>query len=270
MANTVVPMENIVIPVDLTAFALSPPCCDEDPKASKIAPITQPNYIGLRLDDSLIRHDLLDPIDFHLTSPATLNPRLTDLGTVPPQFRANRLGIYLHWSLPRLYRSARADADSTTKAKAVKADPTQKNADPSNPVFRNVPNRWLVVRHLRNGDPPQANTGIPDFQSWVIESDRLRKIDQIEQEADLETDVSPFVAHDGGDPNALDALQTQAEVFIGMRNKHSGWSHDNVDGRSPGWSEDTTGQATHTNLTIMNSSNPLFPGMFIQRSNHFC
>ena len=111
-------MENIVIPIDLTAFVLSPRCCDGK---SRIAPITQPNYMGLRLDESLIQHDVLDHVDFHLTSSAKSNVRLTDLGANPPELRRNRLGIYLHWSLPRLYRTAAQFADST-------------KPDPSHPV----------------------------------------------------------------------------------------------------------------------------------------
>src|SRR2546423_15676983 len=106
-------MEKACLPINLDAFVLCEKSCDG---LSKIAPITQPNYVALRLDDNnLIQHDLLDPIDFHHVAPVQQNPRLTDIGSNPPVFRENRLGVHLHWSLPRCYRTARADADSRTQ-----------------------------------------------------------------------------------------------------------------------------------------------------------
>jgi len=69
-----------------------------------------------------MQHDVLDQVDFHLTPPATLNPRLTDLGTNPQQFRQNRLQY----------------ADSTQQAqdnaKKSSTDPTNM-ADPSQPTL---------------------------------------------------------------------------------------------------------------------------------------
>ena len=125
-------MENIAIPLDVTAFALSPKSCDG---LSRIAPITQPDYIGLRLDESLVQHDILDQVDFHLTAPSTLNPRLTDLGSDPPQYRMNRMGVYLHWTLPRFYRSGSQYADSTDNAKAAQKSSNNPQQDVSQPVY---------------------------------------------------------------------------------------------------------------------------------------
>src|SRR5689334_6961700 len=130
-------MENICIPINLDAFVLCEDSCNGE---SKIAPITQPNYVALRLDDSLIQHDLLDPIDLHNLGNAQQNPRLTDIGSNPPVFRNNRLGVHVHWSLPRCYRTASSDADSRTAQKGS-TQPTA-TRDPSQPVFRSVPNRW--------------------------------------------------------------------------------------------------------------------------------
>jgi hypothetical protein len=243
-------MENIAIPIDLAAFVLTPSCCDG---ISRIAPITQPNYIGLRLDESLIQHDLLDHVDFHLTSPAAKNTRLSDLGTDPPELRQNRLGVYLHWSLPRLYRAATQYADST---KVGPTDPpVDENSDRGQPVYPKVPNRWLVVRRLGH---PQPTGKIPDFQTWVVESNRLRRINDIPDDVDLETDVTPFVAYEEASATT-GVLTTQAEVFIGQRNEHSGW-----DG-GKGWKEDTSPSAKFIDLTIMGAANPLFPGMLIEK-----
>lgn len=238
-------MENIAIPIDLTAFALSPSCCDGP---SKIAPITQPNYMGLRLDESLIQHDVLDHVDHHLTSPAKFNARLTDVGTDPPELRRNRLGVYLHWSLPRLYRTASQYADS---AKVDPSDPVDDTTDLAQPVYPKVPNRWLVVRRLSAQTPARK---LPDFQTWVMESDRKRRINDIPDDVDLETDVTPFVAYQG-DNEAPNVLATQTEIFIGQRQEHSGWQNG-----GSGWSEDTSSSAKFIDLTAMSSGNPLFPG----------
>src|ERR1700677_3766074 len=95
---------NICVPIKLDAFCLSPLNCEvlPDGNQSRICPITQPNYTYLRYDNSLIQHDILDRVDLHVCAPANLNPRLTDLGSGEP-FK-NRQGVYLHWSLPRVYR----------------------------------------------------------------------------------------------------------------------------------------------------------------------
>ena len=251
-------MDNLAIPIDLTAFALSPKCCDEG--LSRIAPLTQPNYIGLRLDESLIQHDILDHCDFHLTQPHEFNPRVTDLGTNPPELRNNRFGVYLHWSLPRLYRSATQYADSSQDAPPK--DELPADADTSQPVYPKVPNRWLVVRRLRDVAKTNPPNKIPQFQTWVVESDRLRRINDIPDDVDLETDVTPFVAYEG-DSSKPGVLATQAEIFIGQRHEHSGWPNGGA-----GWKEDTSPSAKFVDLTIMNAANPLFPGTFKKSIYH--
>jgi hypothetical protein len=96
---------------------------------------------------------------------------------------------------------------------------------------------------------------LPEFQTWVVESDRLRKINQIPDNVDLEVDVTPFVRYEG-QADTPGILETQAEIFLGQRNEHSGWQD-----QSKGWSEDTSPTARFQDgLTIMDSSNPLFPG----------
>jgi len=222
----------------LDAFALSPDCCDGE---SKLAPYTQPNYTALRLDSHLIQHDVVDHVDFHMASPATKNPRLADLGLpAPNNLKAHRMGIHLHWSLPRFYRAATASGSQTATA----------NSEPANPSFRPIPNRWLVTRHLKNYQ--EANM-LPEYQSWIVESDVVRRITTIPDNVDLESDVSPFVSYQGdpGDPNALKA---QTEVFLGQK-------FDLV-----GWHEDTTREHMPS-LTLMNSSNPLFADYALHNTN---
>src|SRR5947209_5509609 len=97
-----VDMENVATPINLSAFVLTPECAASDGPA-RIGIISQPNYMGLRLDEALMQHDLVDDVDFHMTTLAKFNPRLTDIGSFtydadPPKYRRNRMGVYLHWS----------------------------------------------------------------------------------------------------------------------------------------------------------------------------
>ena len=193
-------MENVCIPIGLDAFTLSAKSCD-DPNIL-ISPLTQPAYVGLRLDSSIIQRDILNHVDLHNTTPTASNSRVTDLGSTDAALKKNRLGVYLHWTLPRLYRTG-ASADSKDY-KTGTDDPTLLN---QNPVFRRVPNRWLIVRKLKNS-VPHIPTG---FTSWVVESDRLRYLTDIDKEnpqLDLESEVSPFVA-ESQDPTKKDSLHVQ-------------------------------------------------------------
>ena len=233
-------MENICIPMHLDAFALSPDCCDG---VSKIAPYTQPNYTALRLDSHLIQHDVLDHVDFHTSSPATKNPRLADIGISPPNnLKPNRMGIHLHWSLPRLYRTAVASGREQISRNNTK--------DPTQPIFRQLPNRWLVVRHLKNFQEMKV---LPEFQSWIVESDAVRKIKTIPDDVDLESDVSPFVSYEGNSGD-LDVLNAQTEVFIGQKFPLP-------------WQEDAARKHLLGGLTALTSSNPLFPDYALQNTN---
>jgi hypothetical protein len=224
----------------LDAFALSPDCCDGD---SKIAPYTQPNYTALRLDSHLIQHDVLDHVDFHNPSPASKNPRVADLGQKPPNnLKPHRMGVHLHWSLPRFYRTGTASTSSQNK-------PANDSSDPTNPVFPKIPNRWLVTRHIKNHQPSDP---LPEFQSWIVESDAVRNLTDIGDDVDLESDVAPFVSYEG-DPTVKNVLQAQSEVFLGQKFDLVGWKEASAQ--------------THRPLTLMNSSNPLFPDYALHNTN---
>ena len=264
----------LAIPVDVTAYALSPPCAEAPPDdaspRSRLAPLTQPNYIGLQLQNSLIQHDVLDHIDFHLTAPASKNPRISDLTVNPPTLRKNRLGNYIHWSLPRLYRSAQSSADSYQKKDDKDVGPSGKPT--SNPTFRNVPNRWLVIRRLDLGSvrPQAAQDKMPEYQSWVVESNVVRNVGDIESSADLEVDCVPFVTSNGFNPGDADntkpdPFQLQSEIFLGRKSPHVHYP------RKPSLQQEawTASSSPTVPLTVMNSSNPLFPDYVPHNSNVF-
>jgi hypothetical protein len=200
----------------------------------------------------------LAPIDFHRVSPAALNSRVANISKPvgdpnnPSNLRPERFGIYLHWSLPQLYRSAAISAQGT--------QPSASNQNPTSKLgFRLVPNRWLLIRNLKQHNPVDAD--VPKLKAWIIESDRLRGIDDADVTAsvDLETDVSPFVNYVAGDESKPEALQRQTEVFIGKKTDLSAQS----------WSEPGSGPTKNVPLTIFNTSNPMFPDYVVHNSNVF-
>jgi hypothetical protein len=100
---------NILVPMDMDAFCLTPDLADDKDKDGKdkldkfsfICPVTQPDYTGLRLEDAILQHDILDHVDLHRSRPSDLNSRLSDLGSKDPVtgkhiLRENRIGEIFH------------------------------------------------------------------------------------------------------------------------------------------------------------------------------
>ncbi|KAE8381123.1 hypothetical protein BDV26DRAFT_289826 [Aspergillus bertholletiae] len=251
---------NLTIPLKLDAFVFNETLSDPDLRTpntdpaheAKIAPITQPNYTFLQWKHQLLQHDILDHVDLHNAFPASSNSRLYDLGKGQP--RTNRMGVYLHWVMPRFYRTGTAATpsavpghDQQRKAKGLHSAPADQDPDYTVPAFRPLPNRWLVIRKL----DPSANTTepkdtpIPAVESWVIESDRIQEIDQIPVEKDLQVDVSPYITSNSEGAKGV-KLDRQAEIFIGYKESTTTWK----EGR------DTN--IKRVDLTAVNSSNQLF------------
>lgn len=253
--------QNVLVPVKLDAFIFNrpvfnasddktkPPQPPKDPKDkptfAKIAPIVQPNYTFLRLDTDYIQSDILNPIDLHNAWPAEFNSRFTDLGT--DQARQRRQGVYVHWTIPRLYRSGIAATKPDPVAAPPPAPPVSSSlgddgkngskdgkdgkeaVDPTVPSFPNLPTCWLVIRHIADDNtiqPASARPLIPKFAAWVVDSDYLWKLDQIPAWMDLQTDVSPFISAAGG---TSVGLAEQAEVFIGRKTPLQGWTDPRKD-----------------------------------------
>jgi hypothetical protein len=243
---------NISVPLKLDAFVLNPEVCNGQETDAKIAPITQPNYTFLRLTNFIVQNDILNPVDLHSTTPPQWNSRLTDLGSGAR--RENRQGVYVHWMLPRVYRSGMAATESGPDNRQKDGLPEPANPDNSEknvPQFRLVPSRWLVIRRIHEGTAFPANSGIPELQAWVVESDRRYDIKTLGPDVDLQTDVSPFVH-----PTRQVNIEQQAEVFIGARFPAKEWkeSEEPVD-RVP--------------LSLLNGGNLLFADYQIHNSNVF-
>ena len=178
------------------------------------------------MDSALLQHDILDHVDFHRTWPASLNSRVTDLGSPNHALRENRLGVYLHWVLPRAYRAGRTPKAATNGSSSGS---TNDQASSQVPNYLLIPNRWFVIRRLRSSDPPPSQTHIPEFQGWVVESNRVTRIDDIDAKADLEVDFAPFV-QPKGNPGVAGQVQEQSEVFLGAKFPAETWRETEIPG----------------------------------------
>jgi hypothetical protein len=207
--------QNVLIPVKLDGFVFNDQVCAGRPGKAKIAPITQPNYTFLRLDTSYLQSNIMYDVDIHNATGADFNARITDLGS--GKRRAHRRGVYLHWTLPRIYRTGTATTNNGDKASQ------------SLPKFPEVPVRWMIVQYIDdmvNVQPPTASASLKKVTAWIVESNRCRTLDgpgdntgkQVDPinllpgNADLQVDVSPFVdaSSTSGDRSILDK---QAEIL---------------------------------------------------------
>ncbi|KAF5705177.1 hypothetical protein FMUND_12200 [Fusarium mundagurra] len=293
--------DSILIPLKLDAFVFNRGVCDGKPPpkdptkphlhptAAKIAPISQPNYTFLRLDHDYIQPDILNPVELRNTWPAEFNSRFTDLGDDENRPYEARQGVYLHWTLPRLYRSSIVAADKKTAASRAhaealearglpphgadlteedgdrKPDDGSRPSDPAAPTFPTVPTRWLVIRFIENKDtiqPAAARERVKSFTAWVVESNRLRKLDDLGADVDLQVDVSPFIsAADGKDTS----VAAQAEVFIGIKTLVGDWEEKEKEEDQ----EDPNAPKFLKNFGLFSSSNQLFADYQPHNSNVF-
>ncbi|KAF5536848.1 hypothetical protein FNAPI_11622 [Fusarium napiforme] len=240
----------LLLPVKLDAFVFNGEVCDGvGAHSAKIAPITQPNYTFLQLEDHLAQNDILDHVDLHAAAPKEKNQRYVDIGKVidgKVAVRQNRVGVYVHWSLPRPLRSGIANTEGGGTLQ-------NQDLDPRAPKYPPIPNRWLVIRRF---DPKAETTspinpnGMEPVTAWVIESDKTSRIDELPASTDLEVDVAPFVTSYNSNKDAPGeiSIEDQAEVFIGACVEASKWDpkdKPNKDGE-------------RVELTAASSSNQLF------------
>ncbi|KAF2498802.1 hypothetical protein BU16DRAFT_524851 [Lophium mytilinum] len=204
------PLDIVCVPVVLHAFVVSE---DFGDSKYRIAPLSQPNYGALRADTGLIKHDVMDDLDVSVsTLKAKHNPRFMDLTT--GEVRKERMGVYLSWCLPQVYRAGilatRSAVGDHAQAQLDAGYPTHSVAAPTADVltFRPAPNRWLVFRFCTDTASPPAPEG------FVVESDRIRNINDSDlrhlSRPDVENITSPFI-----DPSR--SLAEQQEIFIGLK-----------------------------------------------------
>lgn len=260
-----------LVPMQLDAFVLNPAVCgtgNDNDTSARICPITQPNYTFLRLDSFLLQSDVQNHVALHNTAPASINSRLTDLGGRPnPTPLRHRHGVYVHWTLPRFYRSGVSATESVPESRRKKErlrhglDATSAGAENTNggtPDFLQPPTRWIVVRQLdlESIRPSSAKDAFKDkeYEAWVVESDYVWSLEDIPVQADLQTDVAPFVlGHAGTDVN----INEQAEVFIGRKTPLTEWT------------ENPNPTVEPPDISLLRSGNQLFADFQMHNTNVF-
>ena len=146
----------ILVPMTVDAYLnYAPRLTDKSNPQDRayVAPITVPNLDGLQLDNGLVQHDIFDA---HRDAPYMSN---ADRYRV----QESRQGIYIHWSLPKVYRtgisgSTSAQQNVKDQKSAAGYPDSQGGADVT--TFRPVPTRWVICRTIRrsgdgNSDPIQ-------------------------------------------------------------------------------------------------------------------
>jgi hypothetical protein len=88
--------------------------------------------------------------------------------------------------LPKCYRSGSAE-DTNNDTEDLRA-----------PQFRVALDRWLVIRRLHPGlflpaDVVQRGL-IKELTAWVVESNRLRNLQEFSREIDIELEYTPCIA----------------------------------------------------------------------------
>jgi hypothetical protein len=254
----------VLVPIQLECFVLNPSVCNaggKDDNTARIAPITQPNYTFLRLNNFLLQSDVQNHADLHNAAPASLNSRLTDLGVRPkPKLLRRRNGVYVHWTLPRFYRTAPASTDAVPVASQVGGG-NKPSAPPSgSDSLVEPPTRWLVIRKIDPNTihPEYAKDEFKEYEAWVIESDHLWSLDNIPLDYDLQLDVSPFVL---ATPDEKVDIKQQAEVFIGRKVPLEQWIRGADLNRTPA--------ARPPSISLLRSSNQLFADFQMHNSNVF-
>lgn len=77
--------------------------------------------------------------------------------------------MYVHWILPTVYRTGE---QKTETRRGRNIDGTNEITTPD---YKPVPNRWLVVRRIKDGTAKPAGK-VPEYEGWVVESDRWAQI----------------------------------------------------------------------------------------------
>ncbi|KAL8810639.1 MAG: hypothetical protein Q9200_002409, partial [Gallowayella weberi] len=234
-----------------------------------LAPLTTPNFKSLQLNSEFIKHDIFDdlPSGPYLSS--------ADIYRVSQ----GRTGIYVHWVLPKLYRNGiTGSATADVRARAAQAGFSSAVAEPGQPIFPQVPTRWVIMRRIMRSDgnmsagwPVQryshgslvtregsmdgaGSGGDVDIggvltQFFLIEGDSVRSIMNVPAEEDVEVTSAPLIDFD------LPPIQ-QGQTFLGQRWKLADW---------PGESD----TRKHIPLTVHRAANPYFSDYQPQNSSVF-
>ncbi|KAM0451885.1 hypothetical protein ACHAO4_005842 [Trichoderma viride] len=195
-----------------------------------IAPLNRPDNSSF-LPGPFSAPDAIPFVDIDGADPWYRNSRIADITKAPKArgdfsnlLRTERLGIYLHWTLPKEFRTSDASAQK-----------------PGDIDHGHVPDRWIVFRCITDSSEPDP----PALTAFIVESNRIRHFGghfdpSVDVGFDVDVEASPFI-------DQKVPVEKQIDVFMGMKRKFDDeWDDPDPEGRY------------HTPLTLLDSANPLF------------
>ena len=204
----------ILIPMSIDAYVNYSPSqkVATDPRLrAYLAPVTAPNFDALKLDGDLVQHDIFEQLRDTPYMAAADRTR-----TLP-----SRQGVYIHWSLPKLYRNgiiasstAQADLQDRLKKAGFPAGSAQdKHIAAGTPIFRPIPSRWLVARTISPGAARvnAVNRADADVFAAQMLIDKWTKEDN-EPPSGHPWDPPPFTS--GGNQEKIDRKQREIDTVL--------------------------------------------------------
>ncbi|KAF5540891.1 hypothetical protein FNAPI_10412 [Fusarium napiforme] len=217
----------VVVPMAIQAFVVAE---DFQDSMYQMAPLIQPDMSKLKPEAGEVMHDLMDQLDTSFWRlQARYNPRFVDLIVGGP--KKNRVGIYLSWCLPKMYRAGITATDSTRateegnkayqerrlrsgystrndkhgNASPDASSPSQTQQNRADVEFRPVPDRWIIGRMVHSESSSITWT--------LLESNCIRALDDDElvmsaSPQDLQSTTSPVM-----DVNA--PIESQYKLLMG-------------------------------------------------------
>ncbi|KAM7195151.1 hypothetical protein V8F33_006825 [Rhypophila sp. PSN 637] len=225
--------------------------------------------------------DAVPQVDVDAAYPWWKNPRIADITQVAdptapiplteggsgvdegygadPCLKEGRLGVYLHWCLPKRFRAGK----DKTQDRSQSAEPDVKvslivfclafgaNILTSSQDHASVPDRWIVMRFIHEAKPLEEDAPkAPALSAFIVESNRIRHLSKT-QIADVEIEAAPFIDHSM-------PVEKQDEVFIGIKRVFD-----------DDWRDPEPDAQYHTPLKVLDSTNPLFADFTHHNANVF-
>ncbi|KAF5555347.1 hypothetical protein FMEXI_1518 [Fusarium mexicanum] len=213
-----------------------------------IAPLSRPDNSSF-LSGEFSAPDAIPNVDIDGAYPWYSNSRIADITKRPEidendqnvydgMLRKERLGVYLHWTLPQHFRNGKTEDTDDEKAGDVEQT--------------HLPDRWIVFRCITEASEP----GAPALAAFIVESNRIRHFGghfdpSTDDTFDVETEASPFI-------DQKVSVEKQVDVFMGMRRKFD-----------DDWNDPDPNGIYHSPLTLLDSANPLFADFQHHNSNVF-
>lgn len=125
-----------------------------------------------------------------------------------------------------------------------------------------MPDRWFVFRLITNAQHADGDSLMDQdataVKAFAIESNRIRKIADFGPDEDIETEATPFL-----DLGPNQGSHMQQDTFMGFKTDLEGWTDGALPGSAP------NDKKYHSPLTVVDSSNPLFPDYQPHNANVF-